>query len=59
MKKSPKSKINVLFVGHGARGAGILPLLLEMEDVNIVGVSDLYEDRTKAATEAVRKARGT
>jgi len=59
MKKSPKSKINVLFVGHGARGAGILPLLLEMEDVNVVGVSDLYEDRTKAAAEAVRKARGT
>ena len=59
MKKNSKSKINVLFVGHGARGAGILPLLLEMEDVNVVGVSDIYADRMKAAAEAVRKARGT
>ena len=47
-----KRKINVAFIGHGHRGIGILKLLLEMDDVNVVGVCDRYDDRLEAAKNA-------
>jgi len=51
-----KKKVNIAVVGYGHRAPGMVQLLLEMPDVNVVGVSDLYEDRMKAAGEAVVKA---
>ena len=51
-----KRKVNLAIVGISQRGSGLLKLLLEMDDVNIVGVCDLYEDRTAAAAKAVVEA---
>ena len=54
--KEVKKKVNLAVIGISGRGAGMLQLLLKMEDVNIIGVSDRYEDRLKAAVDAVVKA---
>ena len=52
--KSPKLKtVNVAVVGYGHRAPGLLSLLLEMKDVNVIGVCDLYPDRAEAAGKAV------
>ncbi|MBE6688613.1 MAG: Gfo/Idh/MocA family oxidoreductase [Ruminococcaceae bacterium] len=48
-----KRKLNVGFIGHSGRGSGLLNLLLEMEDVKVVGVCDLYEDRMESAKQKV------
>lgn len=51
-------KVNVLYIGLGARGYGYLKLLLQMEDVEILGVSDLYADRAEKGAELVESVRG-
>ncbi|MBQ9922918.1 MAG: Gfo/Idh/MocA family oxidoreductase [Clostridia bacterium] len=53
-----KRKLNIAFIGHGHRGIGILKLLLEMDDVNVVGVCDRYDDRLEEAKQAVINAKG-
>ena len=54
-----KESINVVFVGLGGRGYGLLNMVLDtMPDVNVVGVCDLYEDRTEAGKQAVINKRG-
>ena len=50
-------KVKIGFVGAGARGPGLLSLLLEMDDVEIVGVCELYQDRLDAMSAACKKAR--
>ena len=52
-------KINVGWVGLGGRGYGLLQMVLDtMPDVEIVGVCDLYEDRTEAGRALVEQKRG-
>ncbi|MBR0457878.1 MAG: hypothetical protein IJJ26_01455 [Victivallales bacterium] len=51
-------KVKIAYVGAGGRGKGLMGLLLEMEDVEIVGVSDLYEDRLEAIAKKVEDASG-
>ena len=54
-----KETINVVFIGLGGRGYGLLNMVLDtMPYVNVVGVCDLYEDRTERAKEAVINKRG-
>jgi len=53
-----KDSVNIVFIGHGARGEAILELVLEMPDVNVLGVCDVYQDRADAAGEKVLKAKG-
>jgi len=52
-----KNKVNVAMVGISKRGSGLLGLLLEMDDVNVIGVSDQYEDRLQAAHDKVLAAK--
>ena len=40
-------------IGMGERGKQLMEPLLKMKDVKIVAVCDAYEDRTKAAAQAV------
>ncbi len=40
-----KEKVKIAFIGLGHRGPGLLRLLANMTDVEIVGLSDLYQDR--------------
>ena len=55
-----KSNVNVAFVGLGGRGYGLLKMVLTtMPDVRVIGVCDLYPDRTEAARQLVAEQRGT
>ena len=54
--KEVKKCVNLAIVGLSARGLPLLDLLLEMNDVKIIGVCDLYEDRRQDAAERVVKA---
>ncbi|MBQ8508369.1 MAG: Gfo/Idh/MocA family oxidoreductase [Clostridia bacterium] len=52
-------KVRVGWVGLGGRGRGLLEMVLNtMPDVDIVGVCDLYEDRTEAGRKLVEEKRG-
>lgn len=51
-------KVRIAFVGYGSRGHGLLPLLLDMDNVEIVGVCDKYEDRAKDAAAKVLEISG-
>lgn len=53
-----KEQINVGVIGLGGRGRGLLNTLLGIENVQIIAVSDLIEDRCQQGVEAVEKATG-
>ena len=47
-------KVNVAVIGLGLRGHGILcHLLVHMDNVSVVSVCDVYEDRVKEAADRV------
>ena len=50
--------VRIGIVGLGGRGMGQMGVLLDMEDVEVVAVCDLYEDRVLAGIEAVAARRG-
>lgn len=54
-----KGKIRLAFVGYGQRGVGILHLLLEMPEVEVVAVCDSYEDRMQMMVDSIKEKRGT
>ena len=54
----PRPVARVALAGCGCRGASMLPLLLEMEDVRVTAVCDPYLDKAEACAEQVRKAYG-
>ena len=58
MSKTAKKKVNLLLIGLSKRGKALLDLLLEMDDVNVAAVSDVYEDRLQNAVQAVEKVYG-
>lgn len=54
-----KDTINFAIIGLGGRGYGLLTgVVLDMEDVNVLGVCDLYEDRVQRAFDAVKEKKG-
>lgn len=53
-----KQKVKIGFIGLGGRGYGLLGLLLGMPDVEVLGVSDLYEDRAEAGRKLVFDKKG-
>ena len=50
--------VRVAVIGVSGRGRGLLGLLLGMPDVEVIGVSDLYEDRVARAKQDVIEKRG-
>lgn len=50
------SKVKLGVIGLGNRGSGLLGLLLDMDDVQIVAVSDKYEDRLQRAVKQAQEA---
>lgn len=48
--------VKIAVIGMSARGLALMPLLVEMDDVEIVAVCDIYEDRIQAGQEIVTKA---
>ncbi|MFA6929974.1 MAG: Gfo/Idh/MocA family oxidoreductase [Lentisphaeria bacterium] len=53
-----KDKVRIAMVGISGRGSGLLGLLLEMEDVEVLGVCDRYPDRLEKAAKQVQDASG-
>ena len=54
-----KEKLNIGAIGMGGRGYGLLTaIMLPREEINVLAVCDLYEDRRQKAAEAVRKEKG-
>ncbi|MBR4427886.1 MAG: gfo/Idh/MocA family oxidoreductase, partial [Clostridia bacterium] len=45
-------------IGFGGRGMGQTETLLQMEDVQVAAVCDVYEDRVQKAQELVKRYRG-
>ena len=58
MSKTANKKVNLLLIGLSKRGKALLDLLLEMDDVNVAAVCDVYEDRLQNAVQAVEKVYG-
>jgi predicted dehydrogenase len=51
--------ITTAFIGVGGRGMGLLQGVLEMmEDVQVIGVCDLFQDRAEKAADSVEKKTG-
>ena len=51
--------VKIGVIGLGQRGYGVMVSnLIKFEDVDIVAVCDLYEDRVERATNAVKEAKG-
>ncbi|MBE6731323.1 MAG: gfo/Idh/MocA family oxidoreductase [Ruminococcaceae bacterium] len=54
-----KERLKIGVIGLGSRGFGIVcDPMLPMEDVDIIGVCDLYEDRLKKAADLIEDRRG-
>lgn len=52
-----KSKVKIGLIGLSGRGTGLLEIiLLKMEDVEVVAVCDLHEDRREQAANMIEKA---
>lgn len=52
-------EVNIGFIGLGARGLSLLKgVVLQMSEVSVVAVCDIYEDRAKAGAAATKAARG-
>ncbi len=54
----PREKARIALAGAGCRCMGILPLLLEMEDVRVTAVCDPYPDKAQAAARLAEEAYG-
>ena len=54
-----KEQLNIGIIGLGGRGYGLLTgVILHMDDINVVGVCDCYEDRAQNAADQVEKVKG-
>lgn len=51
-------KVKVALIGLGCRGKSLASMMNEMEEAEIVAVSDVYEDRMEEAAALVKKACG-
>jgi len=49
-------KVRFGVIGLGGRGQGQLSCILQMEDVDIAAVCDIYPDRAQAGADMVEKA---
>lgn len=51
--------LKIGYIGLGGRGRGMLKTVLDsFENVDVVGVCDIYEDRTQTGVEIVKEKRG-
>ena len=54
-----KENINLAVIGVGGRGMGhIKDCFIYMDDINIVGICDVYEDRVKDAADFIEEKKG-
>lgn len=54
-----KDKLNIGIIGLGGRGYGLMDgVILHMDDIEIVGVCDIYKDRAQNAADKVEQVKG-
>lgn len=54
-----KEKINMAVIGLGQRGFGLMNgVLLNQDDVNVIAVCDVYQDRVDKAIEEIKNRKG-
>lgn len=53
-----KEKIKVGVIGLGGRGSSMVGTINLMDDIEIIGVCDLYQDRVESAQERIEKEKG-
>ena len=53
-----KEKIKVAVIGIGNRGSGMLSTICMMDDVDVIGVCDEYEDRAQEGIRRVEEKKG-
>lgn len=54
-----KEKLNIGIIGLGGRGYGLMDgVILHMDDIEIVGVCDIYKDRAQNAADKVEQVKG-
>lgn len=51
-------KIGIGFIGVGGRGRGLLSTILNVDDVKVLAVSDIYPERIEKAIEVVKEKAG-
>ncbi|SEO33547.1 Gfo/Idh/MocA family protein [Paenibacillus sp. OV219] len=51
-----RKSVNLAVIGLGGRGTGLMQSLLDMEDVSVVAVCDLYEERVEGALKCIRES---
>ena len=55
-----KKTLNIGLIGVGRRGKSLLEnVILHMDDINVLAVCDLYEDRVNEAANLILKEKGT
>ena len=54
-RAAPSERVVMGLIGHGSRGRGHLSGLVNMSEVQLVAVSDLFEDRRQSAEERVAR----
>ena len=52
-----KERLRIGYVGMGGRGRGQMGLSLEMDDIDVVAVCDVYEDRVRQSLDIIREKR--
>ena len=52
-----KNMLNIAYLGMGNRGITQMELSLDMEDINVIAVCDVYEDRVRDAVRKVAEKR--
>ncbi|NMA07964.1 MAG: Gfo/Idh/MocA family oxidoreductase [Clostridiales bacterium] len=52
-----KEKLKIGYVGMGGRGYGQMILSLDMDDIDVLAVCDVYDDRVKRALDKIREKR--
>ena len=52
-----KERLRIGYVGMGGRGRGQMGLSLDMDDIDVVAVCDVYEDRVRDSLDIIRTKR--
>ena len=52
-----KERLKIGYVGMGGRGRGQMGLSLDMDDIDVVAVCDVYEDRVRDSLDIIRTKR--
>lgn len=53
-----KERLQIAVLGQGGRGFGMLQTILGMDNIDVIGICDRYEDRTQKGADEVEQKQG-